>query len=128
MITGLHNISYKIPISTDTNGTLFTPVEFIYDRKTLKETLHGRAVILYRISTIKQVIMIGQRGSLLDLLPSRAQIFSRARSASGRCFMFSAQKRARERELDFSPAKNCIESRHFGANYLRLCCVNRREL
>ena len=74
------------------------------------------------------MIIIGQRGSLLHLLPSRAQIFSRARSESGRCFMFSAQKRARERELDFSPAKNCIESRHFGANYLRLCCVCRREL
>ena len=34
----------------------------------------------------------------LDLPTSRAQSFSRARSASGRFFMFSTAKRARERE------------------------------
>ena len=37
----------------------------IYCRqKNLKKTLHGRAVIPYRIATFKQDIIIGQRGSL----------------------------------------------------------------
>ena len=35
----------------------------------------------------------------IDLPTSRAQIFSRARSASGRFFVFLRQKRARERKL-----------------------------
>ena len=60
----------------------------------------------------------------LDLPTSRAQFFSRARSSSGRCFMFSAakaNKRARVRLV--SPAKNRNKWRHFGANYLRRCRV-----
>ena len=41
-----------------------------------------------------------QRSKAVNDLPtSRAQIFSRARSVSGRFFMFLRQKRTREREL-----------------------------
>ena len=50
--------------------------------------------------------------------------FSRARSVIGRVFMFSAAKaseRAGARLV--SPAKNRIKWSHFGANYLRPCCV-----
>ena len=62
--------------------------------------------------------------NIVDLPTSRAQNFSRARSVIGRVFMFSATKaseRAGARLV--SPAKNRIKWSHFGANYLRPCCV-----
>ena len=60
-------------------------------------------------------------GALVDLPTSRAQIFSRARSASGRFYAEKASERARARLV--SPAKNRIKCRRFGANYLRPCRV-----
>ena len=58
-------------------------------------------------------------GIYIDLPTSRAQIFSRARSATGRFLMFPAAKASeRTRARLVSPAKNRIKWRHFGANHL----------
>ena len=58
-------------------------------------------------------------GIYIDLPTSRAQIFSRARSATGRFPMFPAAKASeRTRARLVSPAKNRIKWRHFGANHL----------
>ena len=69
----------------------------------------------------KRKITLSSRAVVaVDLPTSRAQIFSRAQSASARFFMFSAAKaseRAGARLV--SHAKNHIYWRHFGANYLQ---------
>ena len=58
-------------------------------------------------------------GIYIDLPTSRAQIFSRARSATGRFLIFPAAKASeRTRARLVSPAKNRIKWRHFGANHL----------
>ena len=58
-------------------------------------------------------------GIYIDLPTSRSQIFSRARSATGRLLMFPAAKASeRTRARLVSPAKNRIKWRHFGANHL----------
>ena len=64
----------------------------------------------------------------LDLPTSRAEICSRARSPSGKFFMFSAAKASqRARAQLVSPAKNRTKWHHFAANYLRPCRVCCRE-
>ena len=64
----------------------------------------------------------------LDLPTSRAEICSRARSPSGKFFMFSAAKASeRARAKLVSPAKNRTKWRHFAASYLRPCRVCCRE-
>ena len=70
-------------------------------------------------------------GRCVDLATSRAQMFSRALSASGRFFVLcgkSERESERARARLVSPARNRIKWRHFGANYLRPCRVCRREL
>ena len=61
-------------------------------------------------------------GIYIDLPTSKAfqvEIFSRARSATGRFLMFPATKASeRTRARLVSPAKNRIKWRHFGANHL----------
>ena len=63
--------------------------------------------------------LAGRAEVRVDLPTSRAQIFSRAWSASGRYFCFLQQnisQRAGARLV--STTKNLIKWRHFGANYL----------
>ena len=70
-------------------------------------------------------------GRCVDLGTSRAQLFSRALSASGRFFVLcgkSERESERARARLVSPARNRIKWRHFGANYLRPCHMCRREL